>query len=217
MAPVIVASVSTIYTILVRKRRLSLETQSGIMGSQKIHLALLLFIWASLACLSSSLPTELSISGEELASEEKVREFFHLWKEKHKRVYKHEEETAKRFEIFKENLKYVIEKNSKAKTSEGGHRHLLGMNRFADMSNEEFKQKYLSKLKKPIGKRNNNLRRSMQQKKAAMSCEAPSSLDWRKKGVVTAVKDQGDCGTSSSSLHFFDFMNKRQNTNFVQI
>lgn len=170
------------------------------MGSRKIQLALVFFIWASLGCLisSSTLPTELSVTGEVLASEERVRELFHLWREKHKRVYKHAEETAKRFEIFKNNLKYVIEKNSKA-NSQGGHMQILGMNKFADMSNEEFKEKYLSKIKKPMSKKNNYLRRSMRQKKAdagagTASCEAPSSLDWRKKGAVTGIKDQGNCG-----------------------
>ena len=174
------------------------------MGSRKIQLYLVLFIWASLGCLSSCLSTEISITGEVLESEERVRELFHLWREKHQRVYKHGEETAKRFEIFKNNLKYVIERNSKAK-SLGGNKHMLGMNKFADMSNEEFKEKYLSKIKKPMSKKNNYLRRSMQQKKkaAAASCEAPSSLDWRKKGAVTGVKDQGDCGKSYlHPLHF---------------
>jgi C1A family cysteine protease len=68
----------------------------------------------------------------------------------------------------------------------------VGLNKFADLSNEEFKELYLSKVKKPI-----NIKRSTARdwrQRNLQTCDAPSSLDWRKKGVVTAVKDQGDCG-----------------------
>lgn len=158
------------------------------MGSQKILLALLFFIWVSLECSSSSLPSEYSIVGDDRSdqfpSEEGVVELFGRWKEKHRKVYKHAEEAERRFENFKRNLKYVLEKNNAKRRSPSSHR--VGLNRFADLSNEEFRKVYMSNVKKPINKR------SMQGR--MQSCEAPSALDWRKRGVVTAVKDQGDCG-----------------------
>ncbi|KAJ7968711.1 Cysteine proteinase RD21a [Quillaja saponaria] len=165
------------------------------MGSMKINLALLFFIWVSLTYLSSSLPSEYSIlvhDQDKFPSEEQVLELFQQWKLKHKRVYKYAEEAAKRFENFQRNLKYVIEKNA-MKRSANGHR--VGLNRFADMSNEEFKEMYISKVKKPISKKSNNvIARSMQEK--VDSCDnSPSSLDWRKKGVVTGIKNQEDCGS----------------------
>uniref|UniRef100_A0A5B6ZEN8 Putative low-temperature-induced cysteine proteinase-like n=1 Tax=Davidia involucrata TaxID=16924 RepID=A0A5B6ZEN8_DAVIN len=163
------------------------------MGTQKSQLALLFLIWASSICLSSSLPSEFSIVGhtEEFVSEERVAELFQQWKEKHGKVYKHAQEADKRLENFRNNLKYIMEKNSKRKSPSG---HLVGLNKFADMSNEEFKQVYISKIKKPISK-TETVRRRGSQGKAATACEAPSSLDWRKYGIVTAVKDQGDCGS----------------------
>ncbi|KAK4858251.1 hypothetical protein QYF36_013326 [Acer negundo] len=158
------------------------------MGSRQ--LAVLFSIWASLICLSySTLPSEYSIVGhnfDEIVSEERVVELFQRWKEKHGKVYKHAEEAENRFMKFKKNLKYVIEKNARKNTG-----HVVGLNKFSDMSNEEFKQTYLRKVKKPVGKGiDGNARRTKVE-----TCEGPSSLDWRKKGIVTPVKDQGNCGS----------------------
>ncbi|XP_059438997.1 low-temperature-induced cysteine proteinase-like [Corylus avellana] len=166
------------------------------MGSQKIQLAILFSIWASFTCLSFSLPSEYSILGHEVnefPSEERVIELFQRWKEEHRRVYRHVEEAEKRLENFRRNLKYIIERNAeRSRASPKAQR--LGLNRFADMSNEEFNKMYISKVKKPVNKRSNTLiSRSMQEK--LQSCDAPSTLDWRNKGIVTPIKDQGSCGS----------------------
>lgn len=124
-------------------------------------------------------------------------ELFQRWKEKHRKVYRHSEEAERRFENFKRNLKYILEKNNGERSrSENGHK--LGLNRFADMSNEEFRKVYLSRVKRPGNKTRNPISRSLNGKSS--SCDAPSSLDWRKKGAVTGVKDQGDCGKFFCSL-----------------
>ncbi|GMP72169.1 hypothetical protein CsSME_00030291 [Camellia sinensis var. sinensis] len=165
------------------------------MGTQKSQLTLLLFLTlASLTCLTSSLPTEFSILGntDEFIAEERVSEVFHKWKESHGKVYKNAEEAEKRLENFRNNLKFVMERNSKRKSSSD---QLVGLNKFADMSNEEFRKVYSSKVKKPVEKRMTMERRKMEGKKKMTACEGPSWLDWRKFGIVTAVKDQLDCGS----------------------
>ncbi|XP_042503946.1 low-temperature-induced cysteine proteinase-like [Macadamia integrifolia] len=165
------------------------------MDCRKTKLALLVFLWASTFGLCLCLPREFSIvshdKDELLLSEERVSDEFRQWREKHGKVYKHSEELQRRLENFRKNLKYVLEKNSERKSRSG---QVVGMNRFADMSNEEFKAMYMSKIKKPIGKKS-AVKWGRRKGKEMMSCEASSSLDWRKKGVVTAVKDQGDCGS----------------------
>ncbi|KAF5474531.1 hypothetical protein F2P56_006422 [Juglans regia] len=166
------------------------------MGSQKIQLAIIFFIWASLTCLCFSLPSEYSILGhdpEDFPSEERVVELFQRWRQMHRRVYKHAEEVEKRFENFRMNLKYIIEKNARSRGSPKAHR--LGLNRFADISNEEFREVYMSKVKKPFTEKSNTFISSKRQKKLRSCDDAPSSLDWRSKGVVTGVKDQGSCGS----------------------
>ncbi|KAJ4981757.1 hypothetical protein NE237_032594 [Protea cynaroides] len=165
------------------------------MGSRKTKFVLLLCLWASNYGLCLCLPTEFSILGYEteelLLSEDRVADVFMKWKEKYGKDYKQPEEEQRRFEKFKKNLKYVIEKNSKNKSP---LENVVGLNKFADMSNEEFKELYMSKMKKPIEKKINGTMWSRRKGKE-MSCKAHSSLDWRKKGVVTAVKDQGGCGS----------------------
>ena len=124
-------------------------------------------------------------------------ELFQRWKLKHRKAYSHVVEAERRFENFKRNLKYIVEKNNEKRASSGGHK--LGLNKFADMSNEEFRQVYLSKVRKPSNKRN-------LKGKSLESCDAPASLDWRKRGAVTGVKDQGDCGKFLFSFLFLKFM-----------
>lgn len=167
------------------------------MGFQGIVLALFLLILASsTTCLSSSqLPNEYSIVEHELnafLSDERASEVFQQWKEKHRKVYRDAEEAEKRFGNFKRNLKYILERNAKRRSSTKlWEQHRVGLNKFADMSNEEFRKTYLSKVKKPINK-GSTISRNMRRK--VQSCDAPSSLDWRNHGVVTGVKDQGSCG-----------------------
>ncbi|GAB2301212.1 hypothetical protein Dimus_035246 [Dionaea muscipula] len=189
------------------------------MGNQRHppQLPLLLLLLSSLTCLSWAwawawalpLPSEYSIAGsgydpkdDVVGSEDRIAQLiFQQWKQKHGKVYKHAEEAAKRLDNFKRNLKYVIDKNNsnRRRSNNSVTGHTVGLNRFADLSNEEFKDMYLSKVKKPVHKissmnrtRINNI---MRQTRGVRSCDAPSSLDWRKKGVVTGVKDQGDCGS----------------------
>uniref|UniRef100_A0A6N2KGG1 Cysteine protease n=1 Tax=Salix viminalis TaxID=40686 RepID=A0A6N2KGG1_SALVM len=163
------------------------------MDSRKSQMSLVIFwLLAILTCLSSSLPGEHPIvasDSNELASEESIIEIFRQWRERHRKVYGRAEEAEKRYGNFKRNLKYIIEKNGK-KTTASGNR--VGLNKFADLSNEEFRELYLSKVKKPINRR--SIARDRRQRNL-QACDAPPSLDWRKKGVVTAVKDQGDCGS----------------------
>ncbi|GFZ06145.1 granulin repeat cysteine protease family protein [Actinidia rufa] len=169
------------------------------MGAQNSQLfALVIFlVWASLTSLiSSSLPSEFSIVGRpgESIAEERVVELFKKWTEKHGKVYKHGQEAEKKFRNFRDNLRYVMEKNGE-RGAIGGH--LVGLNKFADMSNEEFREVYVSKVKKPTSKRMAIERRRQGKAaaaKAVAACDGPTSLDWRKYGIVTGVKDQGDCG-----------------------
>lgn len=60
------------------------------------------------------------------------------WMAQYGRVYKDAEEKAHRFEIFKTNAEYVQSVNHA-----GNRTYRLGLNRFADLTNEEFKASFL--------------------------------------------------------------------------
>ncbi|XP_073027153.1 low-temperature-induced cysteine proteinase-like [Primulina eburnea] len=160
------------------------------MGHQFLHAFLLI----SLAIVASSLSLEFSIIGanpDEIL-EERIPELFQSWKEKHGKVYEHAEEAAERLRIFRTNIKYVLEKNMDRRLPMGP---LVGLNKFADLSNEEFRKIYTRKIQKPFEKRRRYSLEDVQLKMKISSCEAPTSLDWREHGVVTGVKDQGQCGS----------------------
>ncbi|OIT27751.1 senescence-specific cysteine protease sag39 [Nicotiana attenuata] len=99
------------------------------------------------------------------------------------RVYKDDAEKAKRSKIFKDNVEY-IEFVNKARTRP----YKLGINEFADLSDEEFR-----------ATRNGYKMTSYQQLSKTTpfkygNVTAPATMDWRTKGVVTEIKDQGQCG-----------------------
>ncbi|OMJ94373.1 hypothetical protein SteCoe_2416 [Stentor coeruleus] len=105
---------------------------------------------------------------------------FKMFIDAYAKNYENEEEYVSRFSKFRDNLAYIRVYNSM------GHSMLLGVNRFADMSRAEFKEKYL------------NGYFSQEQWNGVPVPHAgdiPASVDWRTKGAVTAVKNQGDCGS----------------------
>lgn len=158
------------------------------MEGQRSVVALLFFlVWASISgmCLGTQ-PGEFSIVGYDpdgIVSELRAAEIFEQWRERHGKVYRDSAEKERRFESFKKNLAYVMERSRNG----GSAGHTVGLNKFADLSNQEFREIYLSKIKKPW-------KDGVKSAGEDVTCEAPQSLDWRKKGAVTGVKDQGSCG-----------------------
>lgn len=118
-----------------------------------------------------------------------VRRLYETWLAKHGKAYNDLGEKAKRFDIFKDNLKFIVEHNSVNRT------YKVGLNRFADMTNEEYKAMYLgtrvdpkTRLRRLAGKEKSN------RYAYKVGDGLPESVDWRQKGAVMAVKDQGQCG-----------------------
>ena len=120
---------------------------------------------------------------DDLKSMDKLIELFESWMSKHGKFYETIEEKLLRFEIFKDNLKHIDETNKKI------NNYWLGLNEFADLSHEEFKKMHLG-LKADFAKR----RESTEEFTYNDVVDLPKSVDWRKKGAVTHVKNQGSCG-----------------------
>lgn len=99
---------------------------------------------------------------------------------KHGKSYATKEEFQFRASIFKKNAEKIAFENVK-NTFE------LGLNQFADWTHEEYRR-ILSY--KPKARRELTSSESGDQYTAI-----PTSIDWREKGAVNAIKDQGSCGS----------------------
>ena len=107
------------------------------------------------------------------------------WMAQYGRNYVDNAEKKKRFKIFKENAKFIDKFNN-----EENHTYKLNVNEFADLTNEEF-------IASRIGYKIPTLRSSPKTTtfKYKSLTKIPMSMDWREKGAVTSIKNQGSCGT----------------------
>jgi hypothetical protein len=116
-------------------------------------------------------------------TDDEVMAMYESWLVEHGKVYNALGEKDKRFQIFKDNLRYIDDHNSQNRS------YKLGLNRFADLTNEEYRSKFLG-TKKLGGKKKFSDRYAPK-----VGDKLPDSVDWRKKGAVVDVKDQGSCGS----------------------
>lgn len=112
-----------------------------------------------------------------------VQQAFFQWTNKHNKTYISEVEKLHRMLVFETNFKLI-----KAHMDKGSDVQ-LALNSFADLSQEEFKARYLSLDQRAI-----NANRT---KNVAYlnTTNRPDSVDWRDKGAVTGIKDQKQCGS----------------------
>lgn len=107
------------------------------------------------------------------------------WMARYGRVYKDEAEKEIRFKIFKDNVEFIESFNKDGKKT-----YKLGINEFADQTNEEFQASRNGYKLKSNPKSSQSMPFRYENVTAV-----PSSIDWRKKGAVTPIKDQGQCGS----------------------
>ncbi|WOL01349.1 hypothetical protein Cni_G10065 [Canna indica] len=123
-------------------------------------------------------------NGDDLASDEALWALYDRWQNFHG-VPRSPDEKRLRFDAFKANANYVFESNmNDAKT------YKLSLNKFGDMTKEEFKRMYTG-LRIP----SDGLRSGEGSFMYENVTEVPPAMDWRQKGAVTGVKNQGQCGS----------------------
>lgn len=123
-----------------------------------------------------------------------VKDTWSEWKNAFGKSYDNVEEEFKRFGVFIESMQKVAKLNS-----DGFETARFRLNQFSDLTPEEFKAfvhgengacySGSSKERTPILNK-------LQSKLVGDNVEAnPTSVDWTTKGVVTPVKNQGNCGS----------------------
>ncbi|XP_070600226.1 cathepsin K-like [Erythrolamprus reginae] len=111
------------------------------------------------------------------------------WKATHGKEYPQEEEESFRRAIWEENLQMVQDHNKEADL--GKYTYWLGMNHFGDLTKEELDQR----LRCLLPALDNATIAKGITFKSSDDPDIPKSVDWRTKGAVTEVKDQGSCGS----------------------
>jgi cathepsin L len=113
-----------------------------------------------------------------------------LFKRVHEKQYNSIEEETTRRAIWEANVAKINTHNLEADL--GLHTYTLGMNRFGDLTSEEFRQQ-MNGLKVSVNAERNTFDRHTFL--APSNVVIPAAVDWRKEGYVTPVKDQGQCGS----------------------
>ncbi|KAL6572109.1 Cysteine protease xcp2 [Orobanche minor] len=152
----------------------------------KLYYFLTSFMLLSSIAIASA--REFSIVGyspDDLTCIDKLINLFESWTQKHGKKYESVKEKLHRFEIFKDNLKHIDERIKVVSN------YWLGLNEFADMSHDEFKKMYLGFKPDHFIERNDQSHKEFKYMNVE---DLPESVDWRTRGAVSPVKNQGPCG-----------------------
>ena len=106
---------------------------------------------------------------------------FQRFIKKYRKKYNSVNEFLARFEVFKRNCKETFSQEN------GSYRQ--GITKFMDLTQQEFAKTYLNLNYDALAVAN------FKPKIVKVTNSAPDSWDWRAKGYVALVKDQGSCGS----------------------
>ena len=107
---------------------------------------------------------------------------FDQWRMNNGKAYGNPDEVDYRFGNFVHNKKKVESVQSEA--------YSLALNKFADLSSEEFAKTYLG-----LKKQSKLLKAQIKNYKSLKHIQAPSDVDWVSEKKVNAVQNQGGCGS----------------------
>lgn len=108
---------------------------------------------------------------------------FDAWVFRHGKAYASWGEYEKRKSVFKANL--LKAQLANIESVQNGGDAVFGITQFSDLTEDEFRSTYLMPSFQP----------TEEDRFVETSLSAAADIDWRTRGVLTGVKDQGQCGS----------------------
>ena len=138
-----------------------------------------ILITLSAVLLSAGIFHHMSSQTSMVADSSSIATQFEQWRKLHNRKYASPREQLYRLKVFTKNLLNIIKRKQTAEFK-------VGINRFADMTPEEFRAKYTT------GNSFKNAKRTGTPAKitylTAQQLKDTPTVDWRTKGAVTPIK-----------------------------
>lgn len=172
------------------------KTHNNMAPSTKVLSLLLLYVVVSLASGDESIINDhLQLPSDSWwRTDEEVRSIYLQWSAEHGKTNNNNNgiinEQDKRFNIFKDNLRFIDLHNEKNKNAT----YKLGLTKFTDLTNEEYRSLYLGARTEPVRRIAKAKNVNQKYSAAVDGKEVPETVDWRLKGAVNPIKDQGSCG-----------------------
>ena len=131
----------------------------------------------------------LSLAALASATASPISDAFRTFEAMYNKTYATPEERHHRATIFAESSLQSSLQAAKTSTTSTSSA-VYGITKFSDLTEDEFAQIYLSGYR-----RRDNSTAAAAAALSTIGSSAPVTIDWRSKGAVTAVKDQGHCGS----------------------
>lgn len=118
--------------------------------------------------------------------DDELNNHWEMYKSAHSKSYSSPQEETLRRMIWEGHVEYIAKHNREYDF--GMHTYTVGLNEYADMTNQEFRATM-------NGYRGMNRTGSGSTFLCPSHVQVPAAVDWRPEGYVTAVKNQGQCGS----------------------
>ncbi|KAL4435113.1 hypothetical protein ABPG74_003606 [Tetrahymena malaccensis] len=141
---------------------------------------------------------------------------YNKWRYANKRTYFSLEEQQFRQQIFFETHQRIENHNQNPEAT-----YKLAHNQFSDMPQEEFASRVLMKSAQIVPRDAVQAQNNSTQQQTAQEAQLPASFDWRDYGILSDVKDQGQCGScwafsTTGILEALYYMENRQKISFSE-